>query len=266
MGSIPGWENYDLTGHMVWSTVRDWQRWLPGRGATGLRSEEWRGIFWAATQMGEENPKQRLKLMQRHWGVRWQDLTGAENLAGVTGSSRRGILNLQVTCSSLSFVGALNNLDNCKTSSFGFTSKSPLLGSSWSCWGRWLQATYHHPGGTSGWPACRSLCGQRPEGTECVPARAAESQTASRASTKGSNSNFKGEGHWLCLARLLHLICCASHFKYNIISFDSLTHPKGKILCFLLLGETQPSKVSPGLPWATNLPPCLYSVLLLDFR
>ena len=40
MGSIPGWENYDLTGHMVWSTVRDWQRWLPGRGATGLRSEE----------------------------------------------------------------------------------------------------------------------------------------------------------------------------------------------------------------------------------
>ena len=34
MGSIPGWEHYDLTGHMVWSTVRAWQRWLPGRGAS----------------------------------------------------------------------------------------------------------------------------------------------------------------------------------------------------------------------------------------
>ena len=31
MGSIPGWEHYDLTGHMVWSTVRAWQRGLPGR-------------------------------------------------------------------------------------------------------------------------------------------------------------------------------------------------------------------------------------------
>ena len=39
-GFDPWLENYDLTGHMVWSTVRAWQRWLPGRGATGLRSEE----------------------------------------------------------------------------------------------------------------------------------------------------------------------------------------------------------------------------------
>ena len=254
MGSVPGWENYDLTGHMVWSTMRDWQSWLPGRGAQGWdlkNDEEFSGQLqrWGKRILSRDTSACRGAEV-------WDDRTwwGSENLAGVTGSGRQGILNLQVTYSSLSFVGASNNLDNCKTCSFGFTSKSPLLGSSWSCWGRWLGATYHHPGGTSGRPACCSLCGQCPEGTDCVPARAGESQTASWASTKGSNSNFKGGGHWLCLASLLRLIRCASHFKYHIISFDSLTHPKGKILCFLLLGETQPYKVSPGLPWATTCP------------
>lgn len=37
---------------------------------------------------------------------------------------------------------------------------------------------------------------------------------------EGNSSNFKGEGNWLCLARLLHAPHCASHSKCYLIWFS----------------------------------------------